>query len=469
VAQDRQGLPLTGSSDAIEAYERAVEHLLRFQAEVVDEVRASLAADPSFAMGSVLSAYLSLMSTDGGDVVRARDTLDRIARNDHGDGLTRREQAHVRAARQWAGGDMAGAGRLLDQIAVEHPADIVALAVGHQIDFFTGDAVNLRDRVGRALAAWDPDDPRFGFVLGMHAFGLEECNLYGPSADAGLRALDAHADDVWAVHAVVHTHEMRGEAPEGLRFMRARASDWASGNFLNVHNSWHYALLLLEADDPASALELYDRSVRNADSSDVALELLDATALLWRLHLDGVAVGDRWLPLAAGWAGTLEPGYYPFNDMHATMAFVASGHVDRARELVTALADVVERGDQSSTGWAMTASVGLPVCRAVLRFGEGEHQAVVDELWPIRRRVHTFGGSHAQRDAVERTLLESALRGGRHDLASALLSERLALRDRSSYSWSKLAQLRSDLGDEPGAAAAADQSVQLAATARAAT
>ena len=79
MAQDRQGLSLTGGADAIEAYERAVDHLLRFQAEVVNEIRASLAADPSFAMGTVLSAYLSLMSTDGGDVVRARQTLDGLA------------------------------------------------------------------------------------------------------------------------------------------------------------------------------------------------------------------------------------------------------------------------------------------------------------------------------------------------------------------------------------------------------
>ena len=35
------------------------------------------------------------------------------------------------------------------------------------------------------------------------------------------------------------------------------------------------------------------------------------------------------------------------------------------------------------------------------------------ELLPIRTRVHEFGGSHAQRDAVERTLLEAAIRAGR--------------------------------------------------------
>jgi hypothetical protein len=468
VVNDQHGLTLTGGVDAVDAHERAVDHLLRFQAEVVDEVRASLAADPSFPMGTVLSVYLSLMSTDAGDVARARHALEGLARTVDLAGLQPREQAHLRAAETWVAGDMAGAGRLLDEIAVEHPTDIVALAAGHQIDFFSGDAVNLRDRVGRAMASWDPADPRFGFVLGMYAFGLEECNLYGPSAEAGLRALDANPDDVWAVHAVVHSHEMRGEVPEGLQFMRTRERDWATGNFLNVHNSWHYALFLLEADDVVGALDLYDRAVRNADSSDVALELLDATALLWRLHLEDVPVGDRWQPLADGWTQVLEPAFYPFNDMHAAMAFVGAGRLDQARDLVASMTEVIDQDDPSSTGRTMTASVGLPVCRAVVRFGQDDHQAVVDELWPIRRRVHTFGGSHAQRDAVERTLLESALRVGRHDLASALLNERLALRDRSTYGWAKQAQLRAAIGDGPGSEAAAGRRAGLAAAARAA-
>jgi hypothetical protein len=103
----------------------------------------------------------------------------------------------------------------------------------------------------------------------------------------------------------------------------------------------------------------------------------------------------------------------------------------------------------------MTAAVGLPVCRSMLHFGTGRYQDVLDELLPIRTRIHEFGGSHAQRDAVERTLLEAAIRAGRHELASALVSERLANRECSTYAWSKRALLLSRLGPAPAAAAAA--------------
>ena len=94
--------------------------------------------------------------------------------------------------------------------------------------------------------------------------------------------------------------------------------------------------------------------------------------------------------------------------------------------------------------------MGLPVCRSLLHFGRGRYQQVLDELLPIRTRVHEFGGSHAQRDAVERTLLEAAIRAGRTDLALALVSERLAVRDGNTYAWSKRAGLLAAAADRPG-------------------
>jgi hypothetical protein len=150
-------------------------------------------------------------------------------------------------------------------------------------------------------------------------------------------AVEANHDDVWGIHAMVHTYEMQGRIAEGMRFMRARHADWATGNFLNVHNSWHYALHLLQGDDVPGALAVYDRVLHHDGSEDVALELLDASALLWRLHLEGEAVGDRWRPLADAWARLLTPGYYPFNDMHATMAFIGAGDLERAGDLVADL------------------------------------------------------------------------------------------------------------------------------------
>jgi len=462
VAADARGLSLTGSAEAVTAYDQAIDHLIRFQSEVVDAAAAAVAADPGCVMARVFCAYLALMSTEEHAVAGAIDALEGL-RSDNSDlDILPRERTHLAAAERWIAGDMAWAGEVLGRISIEYPRDLLALAVGHQIDFFTGDAVNLRDRIGRALDGWQPDDAQLGFVHGMYAFGLEESNLYQQSEEFGRAAVERNPDDVWGIHAVVHTCEMAGRVPDGVRFMRSRANDWQSGNFLNVHNSWHYALYLLQGGDTDGALATYDRMIHHADSQDSALELLDASALLWRMHLEGTAVGGRWAPLASSWARILTPGFYPFNDMHAVMSFIGNDELDRAEDLVRALEDFVSRPVQGSTSWLMTSMVGAQVCRGLVQFGRGEYDSAIARLLPGRKNWHRFGGSHAQRDAVERTLLEAAIRAGRHELAAALVSERLSMRDCNSYAWTKRAWLRNAAGDQAGAASAMARARELA-------
>jgi tetratricopeptide (TPR) repeat protein len=468
VIADVRRLGMTGSAEAVGRYDQAIDHLIRFKSEVVDAAAAAVAADPGCVLAKVFCAYLALMSTEESATAGAREALEGLHAGDMQTVMLPRERAHVAAAECWINADMAGAGQLLGSISVEYPRDLLALAVGHQIDFFTGDAVNLRDRIGRAIGGWRDDDSQLGFVHGMYAFGLEECNLYQQSEEFGQVAVERNRDDVWGIHAVVHTYEMAGRVPDGVRFMRRREADWQHGNFLNVHNSWHYALYLLQGGDPDGALAVYDRMIRHAGSQDAALELLDASALLWRMQLDGTPVGDRWQPLASAWGRILTPGFYPFNDMHAVMSFIGNGELDRAENLVRALDEVVARPVPGSTGWAMTASIGLPVCRSLVHFGRGEYDSVIADLLPIRTRVHRFGGSHAQRDAVERTLLEAAMRAGRLELASALVSERLSVRECNTYAWSKRAWLREAAGDQAGAASAMARARELAGQIRAA-
>jgi hypothetical protein len=97
----------------------------------------------------------------------------------------------------------------------------------------------------------------------------------------------------------------------------------------------------------------------------------------------------------------------------------------------------------------------------VLAYAEDRHDDVVDTLAPIRRTLHRFGGSHAQRDVLQRTLLESALRSGRFEFAAELLSERLAERETSVYGWTRRQRLLSATGDVTAAAAAAARAAEL--------
>lgn len=448
---------MTGSAEAVAAYDRAVGHLVRFRIDVLDAVVAA-AADPSCVLGRVLSAYLALLSTEGADVARAAATVGSIGDDRR---LEERERAHRSVLETWVAGDLRGAGALLGALSIEYPRDLLALYVGHQIDFLTGNAAKLRDRIGRALSDWSTDDPAFGFLLGMHAFGLEECNQYGRAAEAGRAALAAHPEDVWGLHAVVHTYEMQGQVRDGLGFFDERRADWRGDNFLRVHNSWHYALFALEGDDVARALAIYDEVLHPPGTRDVAYELVDAASLLWRLELEGTPVGGRWSPLADAWRRVLVPGFYPFNDLHAVMAYVGDGDLAEGQRVVAALERSVEAGHPSTAGRQRTAQVGRAVCSGLLRFATADFDGAIESLLSVRGSVHEIGGSHAQRDVVERTLLEAAIRAGRGDLARALLSERVSRRESSAYAWGKRAELLARLGDPAGARRAAARAAAL--------
>jgi tetratricopeptide (TPR) repeat protein len=311
-----------------------------------------------------------------------------------------------------------------------------------------GQSQTLRDRVARVLPYWSDSTPGYGYVLGMHAFGLEECGDYVRAEQAGRHALEVNARDPWAVHAVAHVMEMQGRLPEGIEWLESRAPDWSVDNGFAFHNWWHLALYYLDLGQTAKVLELYDQRIRPGRSQAI-LEMIDATAMLWRLHLRGVDVGERWKELADAWEPLAADAHYAFNDVHAMMAFVADRREEAARTL---LASLRARADQSNgTNATMTREVGLPVCVALRAFGRGEWDVVIEMLRPVRLVAQRAGGSHAQRDILSLTLIEAALRGGEAKLARALAAERTHVKPTSPYNWRLTARAQTLLGEHAGA------------------
>ncbi|GAA2819055.1 tetratricopeptide repeat protein [Streptomyces showdoensis] len=469
---DRYGNPLHECTlETAGHLDRAVEALLHFSPEVERAVGDAVDSAPASPLAQSFAAYLGVLGTEPREAAAARRRFREYLAGVDVTALPVRERLHVTAAGAWLAGDLRQASGLLEELSAAYPRDALALAVGHQLDFFTGDAVRLRDRIGGALSAWDPADPHRGLVLGMYAFGLEESGHYAQAEEAGLAAVEHDPRDVWAIHAVVHTYEMQGRVSEGIGYLDARRADWARDNYLDVHNWWHYALYALEAGDTDAALAVYDASLRHDGSTGQAMELLDAAALLWRIHLAGMRPQARWDALADAWAARADPPYYAFNDVHATMAYAGSGRLDAAERLIADRRRWLTRAGTDAdtvTNHRMTAEIGLPACEALLAHARGDHATVVDLLWPLRRRLHEFGGSHAQRDALQRTLLDSALGSGRHELARVLISERTGLRPDSTYNWSARARLADALGDTTRARTARDHARAAAtATARA--
>ena len=288
----------------------------------------------------------------------------------------------------------------------------------------------------------------------MAAFGLEETGHYGEALEAGRAAVAANPDDVWAIHAVVHTYEMQGRIDEGIAFLRSDETRWESGNLFTVHNWWHLALYELEAGRPERALAIYDAEVHHAGSLGVPIEMIDASALLWRLRLEDADTGGRFGPLADAWAAKSDAApWYAFNDLHAVMAFAGAGRLADARELVARLAawlPAAVRLERRDDGRDRPADVPR---RHRLRRG------------PPRRRRRRAAPDPSRAGSTSAARTPSATRcsarcwsrrcaAGATDLANALVAERLGVRETSVYGWTQRARALRGLADEPGAVAA---------------
>jgi len=352
-------------------------------------------------------AEMGLRSTVCGSVdIDLGEYIDRKTRRFMGDALATlergrdalafagtREQALAAAARRLALGEWHAGTRALEDVLVEYPRDIVALQAAHLMDFYRGDALNLRNRVSRVLPSWSEGVPGYAYVLGMHAFGYEECNQYPEAERTGRKAVELGGDDSWAVHAVAHVMEMQGRIGEGLAWYEQTRPVWAGeDNGFAFHNAWHVALFHMDRGDFTKALEVYDQ--RFGGPLELALARVDATALLWRLRLEGVDVASRFDAVVKSWNTVLEDerGFYAFNDYHMALACAAA---DR-RDLLAKLREGLERaaGDNAE----MTRIVGRPVVEAAIAYGEGRHVAAAGLLVAARDTAMVSGGSHAQRE-----------------------------------------------------------------------
>ena len=76
----------------------------------------------------------------------------------------------------------------------------------------------------------------------------------------------------------------------------------------------------------------------------------------------------------------------------------------------------------------LIGGVVLPLVEGVHAFGRSDHRRAVELIEPVRGRFIDLGGSRAQRDVFEDTLLEACFRAGEMDRAERLLAERLARR-----------------------------------------
>jgi tetratricopeptide (TPR) repeat protein len=425
MTQDAQGHYLSGATvEAATAYDQAVRAFNLVHGDSIGLFDAARLTAPDFAMAYLGKAWVYAVANDPGLMTQAKALVE-AARSLS---LNEREQAHLAALSHLVEGGRATAVAVLDRHLMRYPFDIVAHQAGALIDGFLGRFHWVRDRSARALPLWSKDQPGYGTLLAFHGFGAEEAGDYLRAEDESREAAELEPLSFWPHHTVAHVMEMTGRPEDGLGWMAAREALWSTPGHMNqVHIWWHKALFQLELGQYDAALALYDGPIC-ATQRALALSLTNATALLWRLDTLGVDIGERWREQADLWEHHADGKCLVFADIHAAMAELRSDQVVRVERRLDAMRQTAVSGVE---GAGLYRTVGIPVVGGLAAFHRGAYAEAVELLLPVRVDLWQIGGSHAQRDVVDWTLTEAAVRAGQRDVALSLAHERLARRPRS--------------------------------------
>jgi tetratricopeptide (TPR) repeat protein len=424
--EDAYGHPLSGATaEAAAAYDEAVRAFNLVHGDAVGRFDAARQAAPGFVMAHLGKAWVLAAANDPG-LLPAAAALVETARPLP---LNERERAHLAALDHCLEGARAAAVAVLDRHLMHYPFDLVAHQSAVLVDGFLGRFHCIRDRSARALPFWSEDQSGYAALLAFHAFGCEEAGEYARAEDESRAAAELEPMSFWPHHTVAHVMEMTGRPEDGLGWMAAREQLWSTPGHLNqVHIWWHKALFHLELGQYEAALALYDGPIR-ATQRPLCLSLTNATALLWRLDASGVDVGDRWLEQADLWQGHADGKCLVFGDVHAAMAELRAGREGLVERRLEAMRETAASGREAAP---IYRRVGIPVVEGLAAFHRGAWAEAVERLLPVRFDLWQIGGSHAQRDIVDWTLSEAAVRAGQRDAALALAYERLASRPRSA-------------------------------------
>ncbi|MBS0494510.1 MAG: tetratricopeptide repeat protein [Proteobacteria bacterium] len=421
---DRYDLPIsTESSIAAERYQEGIDLLLSVWPTAGETLDQAIAADPAFALALAARARLHAVQ---GEVAQAKAKIARAAElvSAHG---TERERSHVNVLSLAINGQSADA--LAE--AMEHtdrwPNDILVMSLmlgAFGLLAFSGRAdhnqarVDLCEKHAKHFAA---DDWWFSTYRG---WSHGENGNVGLGRELAERALELRRKNANAAHALIHVMHEQGASDDAERHLAAWLPEYARSGILHSHLAWHGALIHLERGDTERALQIYGREITPSVNLGVPINVVsDTAAFLWRLGAYGYEVRpELWRDAAQYASEYFQQAGFPFADVHMAIIAAATGDTGALHAREKALSELVASG-------ALAAGPVVPaICRAVLAFAEGDYAGCGRMLEPVAHDAVRLGGSGAQQEIVEDTLLAAWMRAGEAAKARAILQERLSRR-----------------------------------------
>jgi len=413
---DRYGLTISAaSSHAAERFQDGMDRLLAYSAGADDAFTAALADDPELA---VAHAGVAMIAAVHGDAAAARAAVARARATVHG--ATRRERQHVEAVSAMIGGDAARGLALAAEHLAEFPRDALLVNQASSAIGFLGAADREAQRVAfvEGLAPAYGDDWWFESAL---AFTYHEVGRYAESRRLSEHSLAQYPGNANASHNLAHIAFETLETDSGAAFLAQWLETYDRRASFHCHLAWHLAMFELHRGRYARALDVFERDILGA--VNLRLALIDGAALLWRFRLDGQPEGrpGAWRSLADMADRVSRPGFV-FGEIHAALAYAAAGDRAALDKLIDGLRDLHAKGHP------IAGTLAVPLVQGLAAFASGDHGAALRYLEPVAAEAHRIGGSHAQWELVEETMVVSYLALERYDDALALVRRRLGRR-----------------------------------------
>jgi len=412
---DRYGLTLsTTSSVAARHYQDGMDRILSYGFGADQAFASAVAADEGFALAHAGAALFSLFQGDGASAKTSIERARSLAA-----GATRREQQHVGALSAIAGGEAARGLGLIEEHVKEFPRD--ALLVNQ-----AGSTIGLGGRADREalrvafverLAGAYGDDWWYHSALG---FTYHEVGRYDESRRLSERSLAQYPGNANASHNIAHVCYETVDNDGGVALL----TDWLGGYDrrapFHCHLAWHLALFELQRGRPERSLAIYEQDI--APSSNPRLAMIDGSALLWRFGVYDYEKGPLpWRPLAELATRVTRPGFI-FGDVHAALAYASAGDGAALSALTAGLEALHAKGHP------IAGTVALPLVRGVAAYVDGDFAGALALMESVDSEIHRVGGSHAQWELFEETMVVCLLRLGRLAEAQRLIRRRLGFR-----------------------------------------
>jgi len=429
--RDRYGLPLSTTAPAAELYNQALDRLLALESGAEVLLEQAVSVDHSFALGH---ATLAAVGAEFGVQVDVRAHLSAARR--HASRATERERSFIGAVRsRITAPAQVGAQQLLRHIDA-HPRDALAVTMAVPTIAFAG-AIDIPEQGWQLIESLRPVYGSDWWFLGLLAFTRQEQNRFTDAAELAEAGLALRPQSGHAAHALTHAYFETGRHDEGLAWLDGWIDRCAPGAVNGVHFSWHAALHELAIGDDAGVRHRYLTQIAPPLATGTRA-LVDSGSLLWRCQLNGSWAGR--LPIEDVLAQAGESALYrpenAFVGLHAAIALAAARDTAGLRRLARWIA-----ADPRPEYRELLA----PVVSAMIALVGGQLDRAADLLLALPRRTQPLGGSAAQREILEDTLLYTLIAAGRWTEAGRILDARLDRRPnpRDSRRRDALAPVRS--------------------------